>query len=385
MEVVFWASVGFVLYVYAGYPLLLAVCTRLRRLAGGARYASRPGLVKPAGPGAATPGALPRASTSSAALPGVSVIIAARNEAGRLPARIDNLLASDYPADRLEIIVASDGSTDDTMAVLAPYRQRVTLLMLPAAGKAAALNAAVMHATNPLLVFADARQQFAPDAIRRLIAHFADRAVGAVSGELVLDCEHADVAASRSTIGDGVGAYWKYEKWLRRHESLVDSAVGVTGAIYAMRRWLWQPLPADAILDDVLGPMRLVQRGYRVTFEPLARAFDRASGNAPAEMRRKVRTLAGNFQLLRYEPRLVVPGCNRVWLQFVSHKLGRLFVPHALIAILVSSVYLATTGVLYAGALLAQLLFYGLAMYGAILDRRARVTPAAVEAVREAA
>jgi hypothetical protein len=102
-------------------------------------------------------------------------------------------------------------------------------------------------------------------------------------------------------------------------------------------------------------------------------------------MRRKVRTLAGNFQLLRYEPRLVVPGCNRVWLQFVSHKLGRLFVPHALIAILVSSVYLATTGVLYAGALLAQLLFYGLAMYGAILDRRARVTPAAVEAVREAA
>jgi cellulose synthase/poly-beta-1,6-N-acetylglucosamine synthase-like glycosyltransferase len=248
-----------------------------------------------------------------------------------------------------------------------------------------------MHATNPILVFADARQRFSPTAIRRLVTHFVDGSVGAVSGELVLDCEHGN-AAEPSTIGEGVGAYWKYEKWLRRHEAVVDSAVGVTGAIYAMRRWLWQPLPADAILDDVLGPMRLVQRGYRVIFEPRARAFDRTSGNAPAELRRKVRTLAGNFQLLRYEPRLIVPGRNPVWLQFMSHKIGRLFVPYALIAIFVSSVYLAITGQaglnvrLYQAAALAQLSFYGLALYGALLDRRARVTAtSSVEAYREAA
>lgn len=396
MEIVFWGAIAFVLYVYAGYPVLLALWARLR---GGADSA---GQVPPA---------------DSADLPRVSVILAARNEARRLPARIDNLLASDYPADRLEIIVASDGSTDDTVAALGPYRRRVTVLNLPATGKAGALNAAVMHATNPILVFADARQRFAPDAIRRLVARFSDQGIGAVSGELVLDCEQTPDArqpstpcrpgqpgpasgetASRSTIGDGVGAYWKYEKWLRRNEATVASTVGVTGAIYAMRRWLWQPLPMDAILDDVMGPMRLVQRGYRVAFEPAARAFDQTSDDAPAELRRKVRTLAGNFQLLRYEPRLIVPVVNPVWLQFVSHKIARLLVPYALIALLASSAYLFVASLadlksglsvavgLHATFLVGQLFFYGLAMYGAVLDRRARLTPAApVEAWREAA
>jgi cellulose synthase/poly-beta-1,6-N-acetylglucosamine synthase-like glycosyltransferase len=380
METVFWASVAFVLYVYAGYPLLLALGVRTPQVR--MRRQRR---------------------ADSRSLPGVSIILAARNEAARLPARIDNLLASDYPAERLEIIVASDGSTDDTAKVLARYGRRITLLMLPATGKAGALNAAVMHAHNPILVFADARQRFAPDAIRRLVAPFNDRIVGAVSGELVLDCEQphgreqaAAAVPPPSTIGDGVGAYWKYEKWLRRHEAAVDSTVGVTGAIYAMRRWLWQPLPVDAILDDVLGPMRLVQRGYRVVFEPGARAFDGTSASAPAELRRKVRTLAGNFQLLRYSPSLLVPRRNPVWLQFVSHKIGRLFVPHALIALFVSSAYLAVTktdltvGIdvnsLYVAAFFGQLFFYGLAVYGAILDRRARMTPAAAtEAIREAA
>jgi poly-beta-1,6-N-acetyl-D-glucosamine synthase len=387
MEVVFWASVIFVAYVYVGYPALLALWVRLRGSAASARQTGS-GSLSPAEPAAGSSAAsvTQRQGEDRADLPGVSVIIAARNEARRLPARIDDLLASDYPVDRLEIIVASDGSTDDTAAVLMPYRQRITLLLLPPTGKAGALNAAVMHASQPILVFADARQRFAPDAIRHLVSHFTDGQIGAVSGELVLDCEQPGDAESRSTIGDGVGAYWKYEKWLRRHEALVASTVGVTGAIYAMRRWLWQPLPTDAILDDVMGPMRLVQRGYRVIFEPNAQAFDRAAGDAPTELRRKVRTLAGNFQLLRYEPRLAVPGLNPVWLQFVSHKIGRLFVPYALIAILVSSAFLVTTGVLYAAALGAQLLFYGLAVYGAILDHRGRVTPtAAAEAFREAA
>ena len=384
MEVVFWASVLFVAYVYVGYPALLALWVRLRGSAAAARQAGSGSLAADAHDSSAA-SARDRQGGNRSDLPGVSVIIAARNEARRLPARIDDLLASDYPGDRLEIIVASDGSTDDTAAVLAPYRNRITLLVLPPTGKAGALNAAVMHASQPILVFADARQRFAPDAIRHLVSHFTDGGIGAVSGELILDCEQPGEAASRSTIGDGVGAYWKYEKWLRRHEGLIASTVGVTGAIYAMRRWLWQPLPTDAILDDVIGPMRLVQRGYRVIFEPNAQAFDRAAGDAPTELRRKVRTLAGNFQLLRYEPRLALPGLNPVWLQFVSHKIGRLFVPYALIAVLASSAFLATTGAIYAAALGAQLLFYGLAVYGAILDRRARVTPAAAaEAFREA-
>ena len=379
METLFWLSIGFVLYVYAGYPALLAAAVRLRRRrnqVSGIRYQT----------GNRDQGAATDHRPPTSSLPGVTIIIAARNEAGRLPGRIDNLLASDYPRDRMQIIVASDGSTDDTAKALARYRNRITLLQLPARGKAAALNAAVWQARHPILVFADARQRFASDAIRRLVAGFTDAQVGAVSGELIIDCEESADAARRSTIGEGVGAYWKYEKWLRHREGVVDSTIGVTGAIYAMRRWLWQPLPADAILDDLLGPMRLVQRGYRVVFQPAARAFDLAASDAAVELRRKVRTLAGNFQLLRYEPRFLVPGRNPVWLQFVSHKLGRLLVPYALIAVAVSNLFLLSTSAFYALTLTGQVAFYGLAAYGALLDRQARVTPAdRVEVFREAA
>lgn len=358
MELLFWVSVAFVLYVYVGYPALLALWTRLRGSAASAAPAARPVAID---------------------LPGISVIIAARNEARRLPARIDNLLASDYPPSRIEIIVASDGSTDDTARALAPYANRVRLLMLPPRGKAGALNAAVLHATNPILVFADARQRFAPDAIRRLVAPFADPRIGAVSGELLID-------PSASTIGDGVGAYWKYEKWLRRREAIVGSTLGVTGAIYAMRRWLWQPLPLDTLLDDVLGPLRVVLRGYRVVFASGARAFDGAAADASAELRRKVRTLAGNFQLLAHEPRLLLPGVNPVWLQFLSHKIGRLLVPYALVAIFLTSAALAPRSAFYVAAVAAQLAFVALAVYGAVLDRRTRQAPApAPEVFREAA
>jgi biofilm PGA synthesis N-glycosyltransferase PgaC len=374
MESIFWLSVALIAYVYAGYPALMRMWARVAgRPSAPARHADL---------------------TSGDDLPGVSVIVAARNEARRLPARIANLLSCDYPSDRLQIIVASDGSTDDTVDVLAPYRDRVELLVLPPRGKANALNAAVMRATHPILVFADARQRFAPDAIRRLVSHFRDPQIGAVSGELILDCEgaakDADLAgsASASTIGDGVGAYWKYEKWLRRHEALIGSTAGVTGAIYAMRRYLWQYLPADTLLDDVLGPMRLVLRGYRVTFDASARAYDETVSNAPQELRRKVRTLAGNFQLLAHEPRILVPFMNPIWVQFVSHKLGRLLVPYALVAIFISSAVLAleSAGRFYALTFAAQLAFYGLAAYGAALDRRARTAPITTgEVNREAA
>jgi cellulose synthase/poly-beta-1,6-N-acetylglucosamine synthase-like glycosyltransferase len=197
----------------------------------------------------------------------------------------------------------------------------------------------------------------------------ADPRVGGVSGELLLDCESGD---DGSTIGEGVGLYWRYEKWLRRHESAIGSILGSTGAIYALRRDLWRPLPADTLLDDVLAPMRAVLSGARVVFEGTARAYDRVSTGAPAEFRRKTRTLAGNYQLLRLEPRLLVPMANPVWIQFVSHKLGRLIVPYALCVILVSSAALAGTHWTYAVALVGQLAFYGLALYGAVLERRER-------------
>jgi hypothetical protein len=173
---------------------------------------------------------------------------------------------------------------------------------------------------------------------------------------------------------------------MRRHESRIWSTLGATGAIYAIRRALYRPLPADTILDDVLTPMRIVLRGYRVVFNEKALAFDRAASDADAEARRKVRTLAGNYQILALEPALLRPWRNPVWLQYVSHKIGRLAVPYALLAALASSIVLASSHPFYAAALAVQVLFYLLAGAGALLESagRRRTSAAPVAAIDRA-
>jgi cellulose synthase/poly-beta-1,6-N-acetylglucosamine synthase-like glycosyltransferase len=336
METLFWASILLVFYVYAGYPLLLAIWS---------------GLIS-----------RPVAKRCTVPVPTVSVVLAARDEAERLPARVANLLALMYPTPP-EIIVVSDGSTDGAAEVLAPFADRVRLIELPRSGKPLALNAGVAAARGDIIVFADARQRFAANALIELVANFADPCVGAVTGELVLDCE-GDSFVSDSNVAEGVGLYWTYEKWLRRRESRVWSTLGATGAIYAMRRALWRPLPAETLLDDVLAAMRIVLDGKRVVFDDEARAFDRVANGAD-ESRRKTRTLAGNYQILALEPRLLNPFLNPVWLQYLSHKVGRLVVPWCLVLALISNTPLAFRSWPYRLALLLQLCFYGLAILGA--------------------
>lgn len=358
MRTLFWISAATVVYVYAGYPLLLAAWARVTRRAP----------VRKSGP----------------PWPSISIVLAARNEGRRLRARLGNLLEISYPG-RREIIVVSDGSTDDTREIVQSFGGPVRLIDLPPGGKPAALNAGVSAASGEIVVFADARQRFSPDALPHLVANFADPRVGGVTGELVLDAEHRAILAARpatadanvsregdSTVGDGVGLYWRYEKWLRRNESAVWSTLGATGAIYALRRSLWRPLPPDTLLDDVLAPMRAVLAGSRIVFEERARAFDQASPDAAAESRRKVRTLAGNYQILAQEPRLLLPVANPVWLQYVSHKIGRLLIPWALAGALLASAMLMFDGWFYAAAFAAQGLFYTLAIYGGWSELRAR-------------
>lgn len=354
METLFWVSALVIGYVYAGYPLLLALW---------ARVAARPVRKRP--------------SDDAGQWPAVSIVVAARNEGTRLAARLANLRELTYAGPR-EIIVVSDGSTDGTADVLRQFADQVRFIEVAAGGKPLALNAGVAAASGEILVFADARQRFHRDALVQLVANFADPSVGGVTGELVLDCEASPDAAA-STIADGLGAYWKYEKWLRRNEGLVRSTLGATGAIYALRRSLWRPLPAETLLDDVLAPMRAVLGGYRVVFEDRARAFDTAALDSAAEARRKRRTLAGNYQILALEPRILVPFVNPVWLQYASHKIGRLIVPWALVALFVASALLAGRHWFYTLAFVAQAGFYGLAALGAWYeagdrDRRARVS-----------
>lgn len=357
METLFWASLLFVLYVYAGYPLLLAVWSRA---------AARPWR---------------RAPQTGQSWPTLSVVIAARNEAHRLPRRINNLLQQSYPH-LIEIIVVSDGSTDGTRDVMLTFSERVRFIDLPKGGKPRALNAGVAAAHGEVIVFADARQRFAPGALLALASNFDDPTIGGATGELVLDGEFP--GTSESTVADGVGLYWKYEKWMRRHESQLSSTLGATGAIYAMRRSLWRPLPPETLLDDVLAPMRVVLAGNRVVFEERARAFDHVAANGAAESRRKTRTLAGNYQILALEPRLLIPFVNPVWIQYLSHKLGRLVTPWALLIILATSVALAPKGWPYALALLVQLCFYSLAIFGGLLESRARISAGPAEELQRA-
>jgi cellulose synthase/poly-beta-1,6-N-acetylglucosamine synthase-like glycosyltransferase len=343
---VFWVSLAIVVYAYVGYPCALALWARLRP--------------KPV-----------RRRRLRAAAPGVSIILAARNEASRLPARIDNLLSLAYVGP-VQVVVVSDGSTDATADVMQQYRDRVDFIQIPASGKAAALNAGVRRARHPILVFADARQTFAANALAELVAPFVDRSIGGVTGELLLDCETDQGQTTDSRVAEGVGLYWRYEKWMRRNESLVHSTLGATGAIYALRRRLWQPLPPGTILDDVLTPMRTVLQGHRVVFDDRAKAYDRAAADGEEERHRKARTLEGNYQILALEPALLNPLRNPVWLQYVSHKVvGRLLVPFALMTFFGASVALVSEGPSYAAALAGQVLLYGLAVYGAARDRSA--------------
>ncbi len=345
MMVLFWISAVTVAYVYVGYPCLIAVWARLT---------DRRPL---------------RAAFAEGQWPAISIVIAARNEAARLPARVRNLLDQRYPGP-CEILVVSDGSTDDPASALAEFGAEVRVLELPPGGKPLALNAGVAAATGAILVFADARQRYAPGALIDLVSNFADPDVGGATGELVLDCEQQVI--SDSPVAESIGLYWLYEKWLRRSESRVWSTLGATGAIYALRRTSWTPLPAWTLLDDVLAPMRAVLNGCRIVFEERAVAFDRASTDAAAESRRKTRTLAGNYQILLQEPRLLIPFVNPVWLQYVSHKVGRLLAPWALVGLFIATLAIAPGHPLAAVLLALQGIFYGLAISEAVFHARER-------------
>jgi poly-beta-1,6-N-acetyl-D-glucosamine synthase len=235
-------------------------------------------------------------------------------------------------------------------------------------GKAVALSRACLLAKNDVLVLADARQTWSTKALKLLLENFTDPSIGAVSGDLI-------VSSGRGAM-EGVGLYWKYEKWIRKQESRFHSMVGVTGAICAVRRTLFHPIPQGTILDDVYWPLQVAMQGYRVIHDERACAFDRLPEKPRDEFRRKVRTLSGNFQLAAQLPMALLPWKNPVWLQFVSHKLVRLLVPWALLATL--GLALALPGLVYGTTFWFQIGFYVSGLMGLWFPALAKAKPVSV-------
>jgi len=286
-----------------------------------------------------------------------SIVLAVHNEEALILRRIDELAQHLSKSSGMgELLVVSDGSTDATLS-LAQQRESPAIRVIalaPNAGKAAAITRGCAAAAGDVLVFADARQHWHADALQRLLDRFSDPTVGAVTGELILESDKGILV--------GVGVYWRFEKWLRRNEALVHSTVGVSGAISAVRRQFFLPIPPGTLLDDVYWPMCVVMQCHRVAYEESAIAYDRLPLDAGGEFRRKVRTLSGNFQLVARLPQLLSPWHNPIWVQFVSHKLLRLVVPWALLATLVCSLLLHSGIYLYAACL--QVTFYGAGLLG---------------------
>jgi cellulose synthase/poly-beta-1,6-N-acetylglucosamine synthase-like glycosyltransferase len=282
------------------------------------------------------------------------VVLAVRDEAARISARLDDLLASIGTAEHcVEVIVVADGCTDATATLARSHASPLVRVVELAEneGKARALSRGCEVAQGDIIVFADARQRWGANSLQRLLENFDRPEVGAVTGELVIEAP-AGLA--------GVGLYWRYEKWLRRNEGRLHSSVGVSGSISAVRRELFRPIPRGLLLDDLYWPLQVVMQGRRVVYEERAVAYDRFPERALDEFWRKVRTLAGNFQLVTVLPQALLPWRNPIWTQFVSHKLLRLVVPWMLLAVLLASVLL--DGALYRIAFLAQAIFYTLAL-----------------------
>jgi biofilm PGA synthesis N-glycosyltransferase PgaC len=287
--------------------------------------------------------------------PSVSVVMVVRNEEKCLQQKINNLLNLDYPANLLELVVVSDGSTDGTERILRECddpRLRLVLNQL-SRGKAYGLNDGIQIARGELVMFTDVRQKIEPSALRMLAANLIDQDVGCVSGELML----GDIESGEAK--EGMSLYWRIEKKVRELESASGSVVGATGAIYAVRSELLVNVPEGTILDDVYIPMQVAKQGKRVVFEPHARAWDSADLGSGREFARKVRTLSGNYQLLQLAPWLL-SGKNPIRFEFVCHKLLRLIVPFALLVAFVASALARGTG--YRILWLLQVAFYGLAL-----------------------
>ena len=335
---IFWAALFLVVYTYLIYPVLLWL------LAAGRKMPEYAPLSE---------------------WPGVSLIIAAHNEEDVLHAKLENALAMDYPAERLDIIVVSDASTDGTDRIAAEFAERGVRLHRQEirGGKTEAQNAGVRLARGQFVAFSDANSMYAPSALKRLLAPFADERIGCVCGEL----QYAN--PDEQGAGKGEGLYWRYEQFLKRRESLLSSALGANGAIYALRRELFVELRGD-IISDFVAPLHAWRRGFRIAYEPTAIATESSSGRFGDEFRRRRRIVSRSLYGLWTEAGVLNPFAHFFFaFQMFSHKLLRWLVPVWLLVVLAINIPLVVSET-YGILLALQVAFYGLATLGLLLPER---------------
>lgn len=341
MVILFWASVGLILWVYAGYPLLLWLLQRLLA---------------------------PRAVQQRPIEPHVTLIVSAYNEAEVIRAKIANSLALDYPRSKLEVLVISDCSADGTDDIVREYEgQGVRLLrMNERGGKTLGLNAGVPAAQGEIIIFSDANAMYHPQVVRNIVRNFADPQVGCVTGESRYNLD----GATDSTESENL--YWRYELALKQMESRIGSLVGGDGAIYAIRKSLYRPLQA-ADLSDFVNPMQISLQGYRNVYEPEAVSFENGADTFDQEFRRKVRIVARAWRgLLRVRPVLNPFRFGFFTLQVFSHKLLRWLIPVFMLGALLANFFLLHSPFyLFTG--IVQAFFYVLAGIGLLQSHRAEV------------
>jgi cellulose synthase/poly-beta-1,6-N-acetylglucosamine synthase-like glycosyltransferase len=339
-EIVFWLSLAVLFYTYLGYPLLLACRSWLPQ-----REASRP---------------------DDAFLPQVSIVLAAYNEANHIRNKLENCLALDYPHDRLEILVGSDGSDDGTDDIIREFQDRSVKLLAfsPRRGKMATVNRVVREAKGEICVFSDVSEVFDLDAVKKLTRHFADPSIGAVTGNHIYH-------SKKTGLGAGTSFYWKFQRLLQRTESRIFSVCACDGTIYACRRALFPFPPDPTINDDMAVPLGILLQGKRVIFEPEAVARGEVLPETQRFFRQKVRGQAGRYQVFALFPRMFVPWPMRRWGIFLSHSVLPVLVPWFLALALVSNIVLLFGGPwIYQVFMALQALFALAALVGYIAEKR---------------
>jgi cellulose synthase/poly-beta-1,6-N-acetylglucosamine synthase-like glycosyltransferase len=348
--VIFWLSVGLLVYTYGVYPVALVVLGSLKQLTSDLRF----GLARRT-----------RRASRDTGSPFVSIVFAAHNEEAVIAQKMRNCARLDYPADALEILIGCDGCTDATAAIARALALPNTSVFEfeDRGGKPAVLNKLVPRARGELVVFCDANTEFEPDAIHALVRHFKRPEIGCVCGELRL--------RRRDSQASGEQLYWRVETLLKFLESRLNMLVGANGALFAIRRTLFTAIPADGIVEDFLIALKVRAAGYRVVYEPEAVAWEDVAPSARHEFKRRVRIGAGNFHALRHTWRLLNPTAGAVAVALWSHKVCRWLVPVALAAAQISAAALAREP-LYGAAAASGVTLTLLAMLGHRLDLRAR-------------